>query len=389
MSQPTTARLAIVDALRGFALFGILVVNIVYFANPLGVDPLTLAHGTLDEIAVWALHGLFEAKFYVLFSFLFGFGLAVQMERAADDPARLRPRFLRRLFGLLVLGIAHAVLCFAGDILVSYALMGFVLWRLRAWEEWRLERLAFGLLGVACVLALFAGLATGLGDQAAVDADLNAAAANATAAYRGAFADAVAQRIRDLGIIYASTAVLTWPIVLALFALGRAAGSAGLLSGSWRLQELVPLRWSTILAIAIAGNIVYALFSRSTEHWLLAAAGFAALPVAGPLLTLVYVRALWLFVERHPQALLTRALQAAGQLSLSNYLTQGIVCAWIFNGYGLGLYGRLGPAALMAMALGIYVCQLAVSLWWLRIFRIGPAEWLLRAFTDLRAPSAR
>ncbi len=379
-----TPRLPIVDALRGFALFGILVVNLQYFGHPLGIDPLDTATGPLDELAVWIVHALFEAKFYVLFSFLFGFGLAIQIERAAADPARLRPQYFRRLIGLLVLGIAHATLFFAGDILVTYALLGFVLWRLRNWEEWRLERFALGMLGVACVLNALIGLSISLANDAATESEFRATAAQAIAAYRGGFRDAVWQRLRDLQVIYAFTPLFTWPTAIAMFALGLVAGRSGLFRDPSRLMELARLRWRLVVTIGVLGNAAYATFGQSTEHTVLSALSFGALPIAGPMLTLMYVRWLWKFVERHPHALLTRALEAAGRLSLSNYLGQGVVCAWIFSGYGLGQFGRLGPAALVALAMAIYAAQLTLSLLWLRVFRMGPMEWLLRAFTYFR-----
>lgn len=401
-----TGRLATVDALRGFALFGILVVNLLLFAHPLGTSLEDIVAGPVDAIVARLVHGLFEAKFYPLFSFLFGFGFAVQMERSAEDPARLRGRYWRRLAGLLVLGLAHAIFFFAGDILVSYALLGFVLWCLREREEWRLERLALGLLAVGCVLSFFIGLGYALGESdAAAQADMQAASAEALAAYHGSFAEALARRVQDLVFLSLVTPFFAWPVAMAMFAMGLAAGRAGLLTNPAaphanlppilhanpraNLLEIVGLRWRTVLVIAVSGNLLYALFAESTTWWPLAAVAFGALPIAGPMLAFVYARLLWFCVERHPGHWLVRALQAAGRLSLSNYLLQGVVCSWIFNGYGLGLYGQLGPAALFGLAVAVYAAQLALSALWLRAFRLGPAEWLLRALTNLNLPEVR
>ncbi len=382
-----TGRLAIVDGLRGFALFGILVVNLLLFAHPLGTTLDSIATGPLDAIVARLIHGVFEGKFYPLFSFLFGFGLAVQLERGGAEPTRLRRRYFRRMIGLLVLGLAHAVFFFAGDILVSYALLGFVLWRWREREEWRLERLAVGLLAVGCVLSLFTGLAAAFGENdPAAQADLQAASAEALAAYQGTFAEATAQRVRDLALLALLTPLFAWPVALAMFAMGLAAGRAGLLNDSARLPEIVGLRGRTIVALAVSGNVLYALFADSTAWWPLTAIALGALPLSGPLLAYIYVRLLWSWVERSPGHWLVRALQAAGRMSLSNYLLQGVACSLIFGGYGLGLHGELGPAALFGIAVALYSTQLALSALWLRRLNIGPMEWLLRAFTYLHRP---
>ena len=123
------ARLQQVDALRGFALFGILVVNIGVFASPYYgsgvVDP---AFGRpLDLAASWVFGLLFETKFYLLFSFLFGYSFTLQMAAAERGQAAFLPRFLRRLAGLAALGAAHAVLFYHGDILLTYAILGLLL----------------------------------------------------------------------------------------------------------------------------------------------------------------------------------------------------------------------------------------------------------------------
>lgn len=106
-------RLVAVDVLRGFALFGILMVNMVSFKST--VFGLPRDEGLLNVIATWIINFAFVTKFYVLFSFLFGYGLSVQMERAAAKGAAIAPRFRRRLLGLLILGLAHGLLLYTGD----------------------------------------------------------------------------------------------------------------------------------------------------------------------------------------------------------------------------------------------------------------------------------
>ncbi|MEG1053463.1 MAG: DUF418 domain-containing protein, partial [Janthinobacterium sp.] len=123
--QTRPTRIADVDALRGCALFGILVVNIGAFATPwfgLGLtDP--AFHGGVDRATHFLVALLFETKFYLLFSFLFGYSFTLQMQAAARADAPFVPRMLRRQAGLWLIGALHAVFLFHGDILTTYAVL--------------------------------------------------------------------------------------------------------------------------------------------------------------------------------------------------------------------------------------------------------------------------
>ena len=123
------ARIDVIDILRGFALFGILLVNMELFSYPF--QQVLLGHGELasfaDRLAVWGIELLAETKFYPIFSFLFGLGFALQIQRAEQRGTRFVPFYLRRLFILLLIGLAHAVFIWVGDILVLYALLGAIL----------------------------------------------------------------------------------------------------------------------------------------------------------------------------------------------------------------------------------------------------------------------
>ena len=380
MQVSGTWRLPLVDALRGFALFGILVVNVQYFAVPFGSDPMSAAAGPLDAAAVWLTRALFESKFYVLFSFLFGFGLAVQIERTREDPSRLRGRYLRRMLGLLTLGALHGVLLFAGDILVSYALLGLLVWRLRSWDDWRLERFAIGIIGIACLLGALIGTSFAFAPEpASVLSGPVATTRLAEATFAERYGVALDQRLEDLALVYTFSPLVTWPTIFAMFVFGLAAGHTRAFARFEALLELARLRWITIVALALAGNALYASFGRGGGSVVLSALAFGLLPIAGPLLALVYVRAVWAWFERRRGSVLARALEAAGRLSLTNYLLQSVACALLLESFGLDL--QLRPAALLAVAAAIFATQLAFSLIYLRFFRLGPAEWLLRKLT--------
>ena len=124
-----TERIQIVDILRGFALFGILFVNMTIFSRPIQVIlfPVDPAMPWFDRAAEWLIHFLGEGKFYALFSMLFGLGLTLLMERVEGRGGRFVPLYLRRLLVLLGFGLVHAFLVWMGDILILYALIGFLL----------------------------------------------------------------------------------------------------------------------------------------------------------------------------------------------------------------------------------------------------------------------
>ena len=195
------ARLQQVDALRGFALFGILVVNIGVFASPYYgsgvVDP---AFGRpLDLAASWVFGLLFETKFYLLFSFLFGYSFTLQMAAAERGQAAFLPRFLRRLAGLAALGAAHAVLFYHGDILLTYAILGLLLLCCRNLEPARALRLALWLIGLASAAwAVLAGLSLLDPPGPEVAAQARADVLSALQAYRGTVGSVIGQHAKEL-----------------------------------------------------------------------------------------------------------------------------------------------------------------------------------------------
>ena len=361
------------DALRGFALVGICVVNLPWLASSPPAPP--DGRPFLDAAARFLVSALFEGKFFVLFSLLFGFGFQRQLARVRAGAAAPWS-YARRLIGLLSLGVLHAVLFYVGDILVTYALLGAALWLVRDLPDARLLAIARACAVLAAAaFALLSWGGSGTYDAAAAAAD----AAAARRAYGGGFAEALARRAQDLP--WAATIVLlfNWPLAFAAFCVGLVAGRRGLLDDPARLADaLPPVR--LLAAGAVVGNLAAAASYRLPGGWLAASAG-ALLAVGAPCLSALYALALaraW----RVPRARawLEACLAPGGRMSLSNYLGQSVAANAVFAGWGLGLYGSLGAAALLPLALAIAAAGLAASFFWLRRFRTGPAEWLLRAW---------
>jgi len=389
--SPSNERQQMVDALRGFALLGILVVNIASFASTyyaLGIpDPLAMS--LADRIASFMRAFAFETKFYLLFSFLFGYSFTLQMRAAERDGKPFAPRMVRRLFGLWAIGVAHAVLLYYGDILMAYAVLGAVLLMLRRRGDVFLACAAVGL--VLLTALLWAGVGsryTQLDMQMAVQAAYADAAA-ALAAYRATALSVIVQHVRDLSQTWWVTALVQAPEALAVFFAGFIAGKRGLLA---HVEAHRRLLWRVLwwgLAIGLPGALAYALPTLHLNDAVRELQDLSITLLTAPFLSAAYAAGMLLVFQTGRGRVLARALAPAGRMALTNYLLQSLVCAWIFLAYGLRLIGTLGPLATFGVALVIFAGNLLLSAWWMGRFAYGPVEWLLRAVTYLRLPPIR
>lgn len=392
--QTRPTRIADVDALRGCALFGILVVNIGAFATPwfgLGLtDP--AFHGGVDRATHFLVALLFETKFYLLFSFLFGYSFTLQMRAAARAEAPFVPRMLRRQAGLWLIGALHAVLLFHGDILTTYAVLGIALLALHRCGERQALSLAFVLVAVCA--AFWAGMAWLQSLQPAGDAADNAVAmaqkaATALAAYRATPAAVVHQHLRELSDIWIVLLLVQAPCALAMFLCGLAAGKREMLLHA---ADYLPLRRRLLRAGALAGlpgAVFYAWTSVYGDSQAWQVAGLAVGLASAPLLAGAYLALALALFERLRDGTLFALLADTGRMALSNYLLQSSVCAWLFLAYGMRLMGGVSPLGALALAVIIFSLQLPLSRWWLRGHAYGPVEWLLRALTIAAWPRWR
>ena len=354
------------DALRGFALIGICIVNVPFMAW--GLLPFPEPASFWDSVARALTVGAFEAKFFILFSFLFGFGLALQAraEAAGTLPTGAYPR---RLWGLLILGIAHGSLLFPGDILTGYALLGAIVWRLRAASEAVLRRTAF--MGWLFALPAF-GVLDWLSQTGGVPTPEDAA--TLLAAYRGGWGDILTQRVADWGLVALLVLPLyNGPMALAAFALGVIAGRKNLLADPSSVQDFCRRYGAVVWGGAVVGNGI------AVAGLLLGAdrlpISLPALALGGPCLALLYAGGL----ARLSGTWVYRRLAKAGQVSLSLYLGQSLAVNGVIH--GLDLFARLSPAVCLILAVAVATGLILLAGPWLSAFRYGPAEWLLRCWT--------
>lgn len=380
-----------VDALRGFALLGILLVNTMAFAS--AFYGLELADPAFTGIADRTVHLVialfFEMKFYLLFSFLFGYSFTLQMRSAEKSGEAFVPRLLRRQAGLWLIGVAHAVLLFHGDILTTYAVLGIVLLMLRNRSDGALFRLAKWLVILVAVAWGALGIVATL-EPTPLDRPGILAAAKATElAFRGDWQAIISQHLTELSSVWVILGLLQAPSALAMFVLGLIAGRHKTLARPEENKALFQRLLRAGLWIGRPGAIVYAYASVEMIDSPVAIIGLSIGLITGPFLTGAYVGGVMLFLGTKAGQRLRNLLAPAGRMALSNYLAQSLIAALIFHGYGLGLIGQATPLTTVLIALGIYTAQLFISRWWMARFAYGPLEWVLRFITIWRAPQWR
>ena len=383
-------RLDVLDAVRGAAVLGILLINIESLSGFGFVGPEVRAEAPLsrfdDEMAL--LLAIFvEAKFYALFSLLFGIGFAVFIERAAARGADAVSLFKRRLIGLLIIGVVHTVFVWFGDILVTYALLGFGLIPFLRKDDRSLLRLALILFLLPAVLyalaaagALFVSPPVAAGPRGALPPVLADAAGHfAHGSYpqviAGNIVFTLANALRRLGLMF-------FPRVFGMFLIGLYVGRTGMLAAvdkhRPRLRQIAVYGSMLGLPLALAGAVVP---ERLPPAAALLVEGVAK-SLAIPMMTLSYAAMLSLFFHDRPGW--RHAFAAPGRMALTNYLLHSLAGVIAFYGLGFGLFGRLSLSVLLALSVAVFAIQIVLSRAWLTVAAFGPAEWVWRMFTYRR-----
>lgn len=389
-------RVAALDALRGLALLGILLSNVPALSGPLyelhdGIDPALRGSDYAWSAFVYAA---IRDKAWTLFALLFGMGFAT-MEARARDRGDFAAVYLRRTLGLLAIGLIHAWLIWAGDILVTYALCAFALLALRraGAQVWLGAGAALYLTGIGLMLLIAASLSLpGVAQGDAADlARAQAERAAEVAAYaHGDYAAATAQRLRFFfGAVTVGWTVMA-PTALGVFLLGAWLAHSGALTepGRHRRALRALLLGGGALGIALTAASLRLDPSPSNAVFTSASVLAQALHMAAGLpLALAAVAAVVLMLDVGARWPLRFA--AVGRMALSHYLAQSLIATWVLYGHGLGQWGQWSYSARMLAALVLFAAQMAFSAWWLRRFRFGPVEWLWRAFTYGRWPPLR
>lgn len=394
-------RIAELDVLRGFALFGVLTMNFVYVAGAgqLATEAqlAALPTASLDWWAYNFVRLFIGDKANTIFATLFGLGFYLQMKRGEGRPGFERV-YARRLFWLLIFGVLNTYFLWFGDILNLYAVAGFALLAMRRWRtrtlvifgslaalySHNLQEWLLGLFGVHLIPEQFYGDSAVLARQAiAVD---------------GGYWANVASFANWTWVEWLSGGMMAAWLVYALgrFALGAAIGRSGILDDIPRFIPLLRrIAWIALPAGLIAGLAIRAVMleaivlpgdletNREVANALRSPA--ALLLAAG------YCAGIVVALQQAWGRRLFGVFAPVGRMALTNYLAQGFIYAFILFGVGpgLGLAGRIGSFYILLICIAFFAFQIAFSHWWLARFRFGPVEWLWRALTYGVRPAMR
>ena len=393
---PVAERISAIDVLRGFSLFGIVVVNAWFFGLPLatGSGQTAVRADGADAVAWFVVTGFFSFKFISIFSVLFGFGIAMQRARLLERTGRAAGFLARRMLILAVFGLLHAGLLWYGDILFQYALVGMIMILLiqvpttvRLW------------LGVACLavsmtgiflfglLALFAPTVTDAPDltlrglEAMQAANFDPAHPQwipaEIAAYReGPWTDAFLFRSVTWG--FASVIFFLnygWH-VLGLVLVGSYFHDIGLFDPDRRPLLGRLAIWG--VAIGLPLELTLAGLLQFGEPGVVQKAAISAgHDIASAVLAigLIGVVGRACAAQRMPGA---KTLATVGRMSLSAYLLESVCFVTLMSFWGFAQFGRLGEMELLLAAILVYCGVAAACVLWSRRFRMGPLEWLWR-----------
>jgi uncharacterized protein len=385
-----TARLPSLDIVRGVAVLGILLLNILSFALPEAayINPRAYGGWHGPDLAAWAVNFvLFDGKMRGLFSFLFGASMLLVIERAEATDRSAAEVHYRRMFWLLLFGLAHLWLVWEGDILAHYALVGMIAYAMRRLPVSGLLVLGtmLALLGVfvfASVPIEIAQLPAGAkqlhGYTLSFGVPLPADIAADLALHRGSYGAILVDRMSDGSASPLALMGFYGPETLAYMLFGMAALRSGMLRGEWTPAHY--RRWLVIgWGIGLPAFIALAAWQWTAGFGLLTVA-IAALPLAA--LARPFMIAGWIcliLLLARPGGTLTVRLAAAGRMAFTNYLATSLICTTIFYGYGLGWYGDLSRWQLYPLVFAIWALILLWSKPWLDRFGYGPLEWAWRS----------
>ena len=399
-------RIEAMDVLRGFALLGILLMNIEAFVGPLAaaLDGLNPALTGVDRTVDAAIYILVQGKFYLLFSLLFGMGFGVMMQRAATRGSAFSALYLRRTLALLAFGVVHLLLIWSGDILVAYALIALPL--LLIFRSVPVGHLPYWALGLYALTLLMVAGFSAIGILAQLEPTIAAVmqeelrkegekmarliVAERAAYGSGSYAQAVVQRAWDAAVMLPYTLLLGGQI-LAMFVLGTWFARSGAIAHPQRRPRLyASLRWVALPAGLGLMLVSFWMVPTVAVDRMDLASGIAMLlfMTASPLMSFGYLAWILRWMDSAARPYLCW-LAPAGRLALTNYLGQSVICTLVFYGYGLGYFEQLPRAWQVPFVFALFAVQVLASRWWLARFRYGPAEWVWRAVTYLRWPAMR
>lgn len=381
-------RLQHLDSLRGLALFGILIVNMLSFQyGTVGYEFIYQDLPWLDQMIHTIIQWLFQGSFYPVFSILFGFGAVIIYERAVKREHSFKRLYSRRLMILLLLGFVHLYFIWDGDILLNYAITGAVF-------MFFIHHRKKTLLTFAIILAILInlpGLIPG-GEEDDQPPYLAYVQLEEEVLTEGSYVDVVNHRFMEspydylyfgddidpveknfiATFSYIFSFILMVTQTLMLFFIGGALAKSRWLHEPFEyLHKLKKTAiYFLISGLILKGSMV--MFGNAILEYI----GYF---LGGPLLAIGYISLFTLIFIKKKDTKITRSFAYAGRMALTNYIVQSLVMTTIFYGYGFGLFGKLGILGGALLSLFLFVIQAIYSKWWLARFHFGPLELILRS----------
>jgi uncharacterized protein len=402
MATTTRDRILTLDTVRGVAVMGILLLNIIAFAMPPAAYMNPRAYGGSEglDLVVWLGNFiLFDGKMRGLFSFLFGASTLLVIEGATAKGESAGRVHYSRMIWLLVFGLLHCWLIWWGDILNHYAIIGMLAYFFRNSSAKRLMGfgIVFLVLQLLVALLMLMGLEFGRAGLASPDPQTvrdaremlagfeqtfgvppEAALTKDIAAHGGSWLDIARERFKTAGLAPFGTLFIFGFETLAYMLFGMAAFRSAMLTGGWDRRRY--LRWVLIgfgigipAYAALAALIISQGFSMSA---VMLGVIVLTIPVR-PFMILAWASLIILLMR--PGGALTTRIAAAGRMAFTNYLATSLICTTVFYGYGLGLYGELSRAQVYLVVFAVWAGMLLWSKPWLERFAYGPLEWLWRS----------
>ena len=402
VAAPISARERItsIDVLRGFAVLGILVMNIQSFSmiGPAYFNP--TAYGDLSGANWWVWlfsHLLADQKFMTIFSMLFGAGIVVFTSRAEAKGRRPAGLHYRRMLWLIIFGLLHAHLLWYGDILYSYGMCGLLVYLLRRLRPGWLILIGVAALTIPSALQFFSGWSMQFWPEQAMQEQMAFWAPDAEQireeldAYRGSWWEQMSYRV--------PFSVMIQTMALFFFVLWRAGGLMliGMALFKWGVFSAARSKafYGTLVGVAAFAGIplvLYGVQRNIGSEWSFEYARFIGSQYnywASILVSLGWIGLVMLVCQAPGLGAITRPFAAAGRMAFTNYLLQTVICTTIFYGHGFGLYGQVSRVEQILIVLAVWIVQLILSPLWLRYFRFGPMEWLWRSLSYWRRPPMR
>ncbi|WP_078554168.1 DUF418 domain-containing protein [Bacillus alkalicellulosilyticus] len=390
---PLQERIVPLDIIRGLALFGILLANLLYYHEPLFMVMGTGQEGQLwtstpNVVSQWILDIFVVGKFYPMFSILFGIGFAVFIERIVAKGGPANNFFAKRLFILALFGIIHVFFIWSGDILLGYALTGFFLLlfinaqpkTILKWAFWLffISHILIGLLTMASVAMLEM-----LGEELYSSEEI----ASALSVFQtGSYSEILSYRLSiEIPTVLGNLFFIV-PSILPLFLFGYYATKTINLYQIDQHLPWVKAVWNKSLLLSL---ILCPFFLVVKGNWigmsnaLVIGLDFILAAIFGLALCIFYMTSIVLLYYKGKMFL--NVFSYPGKMALSNYLFQSFICVTIFYGYGFGYFAKIGPALGILLAFIIYALQVIVSFYWLKYFRFGPMEWIWKTITYHKA----